>query len=157
MGRKVRMVPVNWEHPRNSYGNFQPMFDQTFADAAREWKDGFAAWENGDRPSHCEDVSEYWEYHGTPPDREYYRPWSDEDAVWFQVWETVSEGTPVTPPFASREELINYLATQGDFWDQRRGDGAWNYESAKAFVNAGWAPSVIMTDGEVLTPRDGIV
>lgn len=55
-----------------------------------------------------------------PPEREYYRSWKDEDATWFQVWETVSEGTPVTPPFATKEELIDYLVANGDFWDQKR-------------------------------------
>jgi nuclear transport factor 2 (NTF2) superfamily protein len=100
---------------------------------------------------------EYWEYEGNPPDCRYCRPWKDEEATWFQVWETVSEGTPVTPPFATKEELIQYLADNGDFWDQRRAaEGThrchptgWGYENAKKFVEEEWAPSAIMVAGKM--------
>lgn len=161
MGRELRMVPPNWNHPvvTRSYGNedFQPMFDRNYKDACDEWKEGFAKWEAGERPEwYTSTDSEYWEYAGNPPEREYYRPWNDEDATWFQVWETVSEGTPVTPPFATKEELIEYLVANGDFWDQsRRHDRAmgrdiimncdpWTRKQAEAFVNGpGWAPSMI--------------
>lgn len=126
MGREIRLVPPNWDHPKQegrSDGRLQPMFDKRFEDAASEWKAEFAAWERGDRPSYCSDESktmEFWEWHGEPPDRAYHRPWRDEEATWFQVWETVSEGTPVTPPFETKEELVEYLVTQGDFWQQKR-------------------------------------
>jgi len=81
--------------------------------------------------------------------------------TWFQAYETVSEGTPVTPPFATQEELIDYLATRGDFWDQHRGEGPWPRENARKFVlGSGWAPSMIVTTGpagvDIKTARDGI-
>jgi hypothetical protein len=41
-----------------------------------------------------------------PPDHP-----QDKEATWFQAWETVTEGTPVTPPFATTDELVDYLAT----------------------------------------------
>ncbi len=159
MGREIRMVPPNWEHPKNEREHFQPMFDRNFSDAAAEWKRDFSEWESGVRPDYCGDENkslEFWEWHGGPPDREYYRPWKDEEATWFQVWETVSEGTPVTPPFATREELASYLAASGDYWDQKRGDGPWGVESANAFVfGSGWAPSLIITGtGDVVESRD---
>lgn len=170
MGREIRMVPANWEHPTvaRTYGSrqelgYQPMFDSTFAEAAAEWLAENAKWEAGERPSYF-DASEHpvdlkhWEYDVGPPDRAYYRPWSDDEAVWFQVWETVSEGTPVSPPFATREELIDYLAANGDFWDQKRGDGAWSRKSAEAFVGSGWAPSMMVVQSaagsEVVASRD---
>ena len=114
MGREIRRVPPGWEHPTidrdlRGAGNYQPMFDQTFEAAAAEWKAGFAFHEpdehNGD---------EYWEWAGGPPNRAYYRPWSDDEATWYQVWETVSEGTPVTPPFATKGELREYLLANGE-------------------------------------------
>jgi hypothetical protein len=75
----------------------------------------------------------------------------------------VSEGTPVSPPFATKEELADYLAERGDFWDQKRcltpewvtlwggtpGISGWGKEAAYRFVNAGWAPSMIATGGIV--------
>jgi hypothetical protein len=90
MGRKIRMVPQNWEHPKSvdRYGRdfLQPMYDQSFADAAAEWKDKFLKWEAGERPDYFEDRPEgyeFWEWDVQPPSREYYRPWKDEDATWF--------------------------------------------------------------------------
>jgi len=164
------MVPPNWDHPkveRHGRIDFQPMRDQRFDDAAREWKEGFAKWEAGLRPEYHPDRwvplaewssreiygnAEWWEYDSMPPDdRAYYRPWTDVEATWFQVFETVSEGTPVTPPFATREELIDYLATHGDFWDQARKaegraeGGPWERANAEKFVNSGWAPSMMVT------------
>lgn len=152
MGREIRMVPANWEHPTTlrHWGreDYQPMYDERFEDAAREWKAGFAAHNPDDHEG-----QEFWEYHGSPPEREYYRPWKDEEAIWFQVWETVSEGTPVTPPFSTREELIEYLVSKGDFWSQKdveRGDAPrsqWSRQAATSFVNAGWAPSMMVITG----------
>lgn len=77
----------------------------------------------------------------------------------WQVWETVSEGSPVTPVFATREALIDYLVEGGDAWDQRRGNGGWTRENAESFVGKGWAPSAIgMVSAEGVRmhePRDG--
>jgi len=101
----------------------------------------------------------YWDYFGNPPDPEYYRTYKDEDATWFQLYETVSEGTPVTPPFETKEELADYLAENGDFWDQKRRKDPnrtggmdckpWGKEQAYKFVMGnGWAPSFVMTGGK---------
>lgn len=158
MGREIRRVPPNWNHPtanRHGRSDLQPMYDRRFEDAAAEWKEAFAAWERGERPSYCGEENkhlEYWEYNGAPPERAYYRPWTDEEATWYQVWETVSEGTPVTPPFETPAEVIDYLVANGDFWDQqRRAEGTssipyepWTRRQAEAFVGTGWAPSFVV-------------
>lgn len=154
MGREVRKVPPKWEHPkmegwRGERGDLQPMFDRPYEDARREWLEGLAA----HKPEECNGC-DYWEWCGNPPERSYYRPWRDEEATWLQVWETVSEGTPVSPPFATREELAQYLAEHGDFWDQQRGRGGWGIERAKAFVNVGWVPSAAVLNGELLESKD---
>jgi hypothetical protein len=133
------------------------MFDQNFADAAAEWKAGYAEWERGERSDYCDAESrdlEFWEWHGGPPDRTYYRPWADSEATWYQLWETVSEGTPISPPFETKEELADYLAENGDFWDQKRGEGGWGTERARAFVDSGWAPSMAVFGGNVLQSKD---
>ena len=168
MGRELRKVPANWDHPiverHNGHDGFKPMRGETFESAAAEWKSEFAKWEAGERPSYYtvdpeNPNPEYWEYDSDPPDRQYYRPWKDEEATWFQVWETVSEGTPVSPPFATKEDLIEYLIANGDFWDQsRRKEGRggmkcdpWSRKQAEAFVNgSGWAPSLVVTGSGVV-------
>lgn len=171
MGREIRMVPPNWEHPitEDEYRRkrAQPMYDQRFDERFAEWLADFDRIRRGELTALERDcytsanpLAEWLKDEGAPPDPAYYRPWADEEATWVQVWETVSEGTPVTPPFASREELIDYLATNGDFWDQHRGDGPWKRENAHRFVAGGWAPSLIAVSSpegvETYAPRDGI-
>jgi hypothetical protein len=145
MGREIRKVPANYEHPttsRNGVTDFQPMRDQTFESAVQEWKEGFAQWEAGRHPHQRE--GEFWECWDAPPERESYRTFGDEEATWFQVYETVSEGTPVTPPFATKEELVDYLVKNGDFWGKGR---SWSRANAEAFVAAGFAPSFVVDAG----------
>lgn len=142
MGREIRMVPPNWEHPVEEFGLYGsgpiPMYDENFDTAADEWEQGYKNWLT-ERPTGCENLR-YWEYEGGPPSsRRSYRPWKDEEATWFQVWETVTEGTPTTPPFATKEELIDYLANNGEFLNPT----PWGIDRATAFVNAGWVPSMV--------------
>ena len=178
MGREIRRVPPNWNHPEGTRANGragkQPMFNETYESARQEWLDGLRKWEAGedkDREEYKNDDGTYqdwWEWHGGPPDRAYYRSWQDVDATWFQLWETVSEGTPVSPPFATKEELAQYLAENGDEWDQRRcwerdtcalmglqyGKPGWGIERARAFVEAGWALSMMVANGRVYESKD---
>jgi hypothetical protein len=154
MGREIRKVPPNWQHPKRTcthmppcpgYQCYQPLYKRTYDDAAQEWLKEFAEF----KPR--EGYKYFWDWNGMPPDKEYYWPEMDpKGRTWFQVYETVSEGTPVTPPFATQEELINYLATNGDFWDQRRGHGPWTRANAEQFVKDEWAPSMIGIPGKGL-------
>jgi hypothetical protein len=170
MGREIRRVPPNWEHPRwteedlnnsscsnKEVGDYKSMYDQTYKEACKEWKEAFYKWESGERPSYISEESrnkEYWDYHGSPPDKDYYRPEFNEEPTWYQAYQTVSEGTPVSPPFATEDELIDYLVANGDFWFQNdiKRYGRSNYrskpsrESATAFVKGGWAPSMVVTN-----------
>ena len=76
----------------------------------------------------------------------------------WQVWETVSDGSPVTPVFTTADALIEYLVANGDAWDQHRGDGGWSRESAENFVkNTGWAPSLVVSLGKVQSGHEGII
>ena len=173
MGREIRMVPANWEHPKRTtfdfrlhreVENYRPMRDECFRVAMREWIAEWDKWERGERPEYCSDEykdTAFWEYHGGPPDPEYYRPeWKPEDQTWFQLYETVSEGCPVTPPFATKQELADYLVANGDFWDQKRREegcsimprAPWPREQAESFVfGEGFAPSIVIANGKVMS------
>lgn len=172
MGREIRKVIPNWEHPKKDYPNYQtqrmepgyrPLYDCSYREASEEWRKGFAEWEGGERQAQFADDGkdyEFWDWESMPPNKEYYRPdWKPEEMTWVQIYETVSEGTPVTPPFATRAELVDYLVANGDFWDQKRGDGGWSRENAEAFVSEGYAPSLVVTrtadSVEIKMPRDG--
>ncbi len=54
----------------------------------------------------------------------------------FQVYENVTEGTPVSPVFPSEELLVDWLLQQGH-----------SQESARAFIARGFAPSLIVNTG----------
>lgn len=142
------------------------MYDETFADAVAEWKEGLRKWELEKSKEPDGSYLEYWEVNSPPPERAYYRPWKDEDATWFQLWETVSEGTPVSPPFKTKQELADYLAANGDEWDQKRclepdwtqlwggepGVSGWGKDRAERFVfGSGWSPSMVIIGTKILT------
>ena len=174
MGREIRRVPANYQHPQvyHDYSGEMrdvSMYDKIFEQATAEWDAKWLEWKSGVRPSYYEKddgddttIAFFSEYHGLRPnDPSEYRSWSDKEATWYQVWQTVSEGSPVSPPFATQEELISYLADNGDFWDQKRcqepdwsrlyggtpGVSAWGRPRAEAFVKSSWAPSMAFIDG----------
>jgi hypothetical protein len=68
----------------------------------------------------------------------------DEDATWFQMYETVTEGTPCTPPFATKSELVDYLVSYGEMHGTEY-ERRYSRESAQAFVEDEWAPSMILS------------
>lgn len=172
------MVPPNWEHPKytkenaeyeNRIGSYIPMYDEYYIDALNDWIENHRKWEdgthedlNGDNPVSKDIFPHYADWGGDAPKSKYYRPkWEDKDRTWFQVYETVSEGTPVTPPFETREELIDYLVKNGDFWDQkRRQEGyslmpcdPWPREAAERFVNeTEWSCSLVCSPETGLIP-----
>lgn len=164
MGREVRKVPPNWDHPkidRHGRIDFQPMHDERFADRFSEWLLDFDRVRSGklediERECYASEfpLAEWLKDDGNPPDPAYYRPWKGDEATWFQLWETVSEGTPVSPPFQTAQELADYLAKNGDFWDQKRGNGGWGQQSADAFVKAGWAPTMAVIGNTVIDSKD---
>jgi hypothetical protein len=162
MGREVRRVDANWEHPKKQ-GYFQPMFDQDFDSVFSEWVENYNLWKSGNHPDQKKYPEEkdqpYWEWADIPPDPYYYLAKPFNNPTWYQMYETVSEGTPVSPKFETAGELVDYLVENGDFWDQRRGHGGWNRDVAEKFVGIGWAPSGIMIKSdkgiEFKTARDG--
>lgn len=152
MGREVRQVPPNWEHPKDDNGNYKSMFDRNYQDKMAEWITNHQLWLEGKHPDQLTgDRSEckfFAQWNGDAPDIDYYNIfYTADEATWFQLYETVSEGTPVSPPFATKEELAEYLAENGDFWyqsDQKRG-GSFRtkptLEQARSLVDTGWAMS----------------
>lgn len=156
MGREIRRVPPNWEHPRQEckHSPWAGGCDDAKANGGKCYvplMKGYAQAKAGFESMQAEKgLQEAIDYYGGAPDVNDYVPeWPEAEATWFQVYETVSEGTPVTPPFATREELVEYLIANGDFWDKSRGRGGYTREQAEAFVKSEWAPSMIVTGGKV--------
>lgn len=110
MGRELRKVPANWEHPRNEDGKYQPMFDKFYGDVKNEWMEENEKWENGTHPSlieHPEYKEEYpfYEMYEDYPDHRYYqhKKYTPEELTHIQLYETTSEGKPLSPVFKADE------------------------------------------------------
>jgi hypothetical protein len=80
--------------------------------------------------------------HGIDPAvREAYEAWEPTEPPagdGWQVWETVTEGSPISPVFASDAGLIAWLVGQG-----------YSLESATAFAKSGWVPSMVTKGGVI--------
>ena len=121
MSREVRMVPPGWEHPRNERG-YTPLFPAEFADDESE--------DPEDRvpASDCMPV------------------FSESEATHFMMYEDVSEGTPISPAFATPEELARWLVENGA--SAFAGQTA-SYEAWLRIAKGGYAPSAVMHDGVI--------
>ncbi len=169
MGRELRRVPPNWEHPKwtkdetndtRLIGTDRPCIDDDFETNSKEWRTNALLWFSGKHPDQEDDIQFWeWEY---PPERKFYRPAFKEEPTWYQLYETVSEGSPVSPPFATIEELATYLTENGDFWYQ--GDIAEGrdtfrtkptYDQALNMCKDGHAFSVMISpDKRILQPHE---
>jgi hypothetical protein len=114
---ELRRVPANWEHPRDKEGNFVPLRDKYEAHCEM-WLAELKEWEAGchrDRAAAAEQgVRYFWDWEGPPPDSSSYIPKFDEPATSYQIYETVSEGTPISPVFSSEAEVIEWIVKQGE-------------------------------------------
>ena len=134
MGRKIRRVPLGWQHPVDYRGNYKPLHDETWREAMRSWLDDYDdEWETWTDEDDIE----------APPRPEYYRPeWSEEPTA-YQVYETVSEGTPKSPVFATQDDLRAWLLEQGH-----------SEKAADNFIAGGWAPSFLVNMNAGILLRD---
>lgn len=145
MGREVRRVPKDWEHPKNRHGNYQPMYDRDFETAAEEWMKNCLLWAEGKHPDQAENKDRpkyFWQWSGDPPDEKYYRPkWTDEERTHLQMYEDCSEGTPISPVMETPEELARWLADNNA---SACGDMTATYKQWFVTIKRGWAITMIM-------------
>jgi hypothetical protein len=137
MGREIRRVPANWEHPKNDKGFYEPLFNQTWEEAFAEWLEGKREWDN-DPKLRAEAKEEYGcttfaQWNGNPPQYEWYRPAFETEPTHYQIYETVTEGTPVSPVFENLDDMKAWLLKEG-----------YSEIAASKFVEHGWAPSFFM-------------
>src|SRR5262245_21266761 len=98
MGRRIVKVPANFEHPKDTDGDYIP---------------------------------------GAHHQILYALPTQARDC--FQIYEDVSEGTPVSPIFPTEEALRDWLSAVGV-----------SFEAADRFIKTGHAPSFVLAEEEGL-------
>lgn len=89
--------------------------------------------------SRCQGHAYVEVYPGQRADAEAWKPTDPPAGDGWQLWETVSEGSPISPVFATAEELATWMS------DPARGRHWVPAETAAKFIADGWAPTFIGT------------
>lgn len=180
MGREVRKVPGDWEHPRDrNTGHYRPMLDEPYLCALASWREELPEWYVGrdlwatgfvktydgsvraisdvvcESRAHGRFVPdnppyEWWAGERPPcPDPGDHMPdWPESERTHFMMYEDVSEGTPISPAFATPEELARWLADTGA---SAMGSETASYEGWLRIAKGGSAPSLIMRGGQMMS------
>ena len=100
---------------------------------------------------HC-DGGTIW---ASPEEKRKYEEWERTEpptGEGYQIWETVTEGSPISPVFARPEDLARWMTRNG--WDS---DRQTSYQQWMSFIlGDGWAPSLLVSGGEVRTGVDAL-
>lgn len=99
---------------------------------------------------HCKGAGTIWD---SPEDEQAAEAWARNEPPagdGYQIWETVSEGGPISPVFATPDELARHMASKQ--WGADKGS---SYETWLRFINGpGWAPSMVADANGVRSGAD---
>jgi hypothetical protein len=136
MGREVRRVPYDWQHPKNEFDRYKPLFPGERYEANAT---GFM------EKANAEGLQEAIDWYGQAPDQNDYMPnWPESERTHYMMYEDTSEGTPISPAFATPEELARWLADTGA---SSFGSNTASYEGWLRVAKGGWAPSAVSIGG----------
>lgn len=128
MGRECRRVPAGWEHPVDAKGHYVPLFDGANLVARQaQWDEENAKWALELRrdfrdpsvwvpiePKYIGRPFAMWD--GERPRKEDYTDYAGKLLTSWQYYENTTEGTPLSPVFASAREYADWgIAELG--WD----------------------------------------
>lgn len=116
MGREVRLVPKNWQHPRDAQGEFIPLFEyQDYLDRLHMFHDFLKQWKKGELS--LIDLAQDLANENLPPCKHDYMPnFELGTATHYILYENTSEGTPISPAFETKEELVQWLVDNEISW-----------------------------------------
>jgi hypothetical protein len=197
MGREVRRVPLDWQHPmvwrerwdRNTFTTHMKLVPRALfedypgavarwesdgAELARRegfdwtfWSEycltGYKGQEDTQPVVHPFDVADGEQVTvrdadhlyelltaqhaaGRPDAYDYMPEFPEGTATGWCMYETTSEGTPISPVFEAPEALARWLAESGA---SSFGSSTATYEQWLSMIQAGWAPSMVAS-GNVL-------
>lgn len=168
MGVQLYRVPAGWQHPTDDdfagrerivaygpprYAKWRPQFmDESWDAAMRSWwwervvrgvQRAFGYWPSVlgliDPP-----FAVRWRFKDKAPKYWNYRPrWRERTRTHYQLYETVSEGTPISPVCSSIEQLADWCAVQTGKPVWVGTEGMTRDEWLRFFSRGGWAPSAI--------------
>lgn len=159
MGREVRMVPADWQHPRDEAGRYIPLLDDCFKSVAEEWSEGRRQWKAGYRRGCPTDTwipkedkyagMLYTEWAGYPPEADDYMPdFPAGTATHYMMYEDTTAGTPISPAFETPEELARWLADTGA---SAFGSLTATYDEWLNMIKRGSSVSAAIIDGRLVS------
>lgn len=150
MGREVRRVPANWQHPKNEHGRYIPLHGESVSEQQRKWDEGAAKWAEGLRDDWkggwraldaYERAMSFAEWYGKRPEPGDYMPdWPESERTHWQMYEDTTEGTPISPVMDSPESLARWLADNGA---SAFGSMTATYDQWLATCRRGWVPGMV--------------
>lgn len=162
MGREVRIVPANWEHPKEfvkmrGTEEYKPLHGRSFEEDAAHWDKARQEWESGIYPSYADDDDKLMPYDKWAGQRPYsgdYMPnWPDAERTHYMMYENTTEGTPISPAFQTPEELARWLADNNA--SAFAGETA-SYDAWLRVAKGGYAPSAIIRNGHMTSGVEGL-
>ena len=166
MGREVRRVPANWQHPkewklglRGMEERYKPLHSgEDYQPRVYEWDEECSKWKAGWRPDHCDDAEsralDYEQWAGQRPHRDNYMPnWPESERTHYMMYEDTSEGTPISPAFETPEALARWLADTGA---SSFGNMTADYEHWLRVAKGEWAPGMVIQNGKIYSGVQGI-
>lgn len=162
------MVPPDWQHPidetdptyHDGSTRYHSLFSGDLAALQREWDEQKDQWDRGFvrdyvhypetrfKPREGDEGDSFEEYHGPRPDPADYMPqWEPEERTHYMMYETVTEGSPISPAFETPEELARWLADNDA--SAFAGDGA-SYEDWLATIRVGSTPGSCVIENGVI-------
>jgi hypothetical protein len=167
MSRAVRKVAPGWVHPKypadyhlpNRRGRYVPLLQSSFAEAEKEWSEGYALWQQGlvldwddDEPKPISAElrgCRFTDYYGERPSPDDFMPaWSPDEASSLMMYEETSEGTPISPAFETPEALARWLADNNA---SAFADATATYDQWLPICKGGWAPSAVLRGDRLMS------
>ncbi len=158
MGREVRRVPADWVHPVDHNGSHTPLLGRGFKKESEEWAEGSRQWAMGLRSDHDggwqkltdeEKEMSFEEWHGPQPRAEDFMPeWPDSECTHLQMYETCSEGTPISPVMKTPEELAHWLADNNA---SSFGPCTATYEQWLSTIARGYSVGAVIGGGQIVS------
>ena len=162
MGREVRKVPKNYKHPTNSEGSYMPQCEEAYEEAVKNWVQRRQKWIEGYREkiidkewqwvkNDKEDVyNKYFEdYEREYPNSRYYmQQFLEKEKTHYMMFETCSEGTPLSPACATKKELAQWLA---DNKASTFGDMTATYEQWLGMIEQTSCVAMVITGNKMIS------
>jgi hypothetical protein len=165
MSRELRRVPVSWAlDPR-----FPLSLHDGYTAKLAAWELHNSKWNEGlelsyssyalpvdqwvwvAREGEALQCAQFADWDGPRPKSADFMPdWPDSERTHYVLYETVTEGSPVSPVFATAEELAAWLVTPDGRRESRTNS---TYEAwMKVFMGNGHVPSMVFQNGVALDP-----